>query len=68
MIKVESKGNRIKAEVIGDGPTVLSELTYVVSNIHEAIEKAKGKEIADEGIKMAFEMALMSEEKLDKEY
>ena len=67
MIKVESKGNSIKAEVTGGGLTILSELAYVASNIHEAIEKAKGKEMADKGIKMAFEMALMSEEELDKE-
>lgn len=30
MIKIEGKGNIVKAEIMGDEVTVLSELTYAV--------------------------------------
>ena len=43
MIKMKSKGNIVKAEIMGDEATVLSELTYAVKHIHREIEKVKGK-------------------------
>ena len=68
MIKVESKGNSTKIEVTGDRATILAELAYAANRIHEAIEKTRGKEVADKEIKRVFKMALMSEEEIDKEY
>lgn len=43
MIKIEGKGNIVKAEIMGDKVTVLSELTYAVKYIHREIEKVRGK-------------------------
>lgn len=68
MIKAEYKGNNIEVEVTGDGATVLAELTCAVRDIHEEIEKARGKKVADEEIKRVFKRALMSEEELNEEY
>ena len=43
MIKIEGKGNIVKAEIMGDEVTVLSELTYAVKHIHREIEKSEEK-------------------------
>ena len=43
MIKIEGKGNIVKAAITGDEVTVLSELTYAVKHIHREIEKVRGK-------------------------
>ena len=43
MIKIEGKGNSVKAEIMGDEVTVLSELTYAVKYIHREIGKVRGK-------------------------
>ena len=43
MIKIEGKGNSVKAEIMGDEVTVLSELTYAVKHIHGEIGKVRGK-------------------------
>lgn len=43
MIKIEGKGNIVKAEIMGDEVTVLSELTYAVKHIHREIEKVREK-------------------------
>lgn len=43
MIKIECKGNIVKAEIMGDEVTVLSELTYAVKHIHREIEKVREK-------------------------
>lgn len=67
MIKIEGKGNSVKAEIMGDEVTVLSELTYAVKHIHKEIEKVRGRKVADEDMKDVFKLALMSEEELDKE-
>lgn len=68
MIKAEYKGNHIEVEVAGDGATVLAELTCAAKDIHEEIEKARGKKVADEEIKRVFKRALMSEEELNEEH
>lgn len=68
MIKIEGKGNSVKAEIMGDEVTALSELTYAVKHIHGEIGKVRGKKVADENMKAVFKLALMSEEELDKEY
>lgn len=68
MIKIESKGNSVKAEIMGDEVTVLSELTYAVKYIHREIGKVRGKKVADQEMEYVFKTALMSEEELDKEY
>lgn len=68
MIKAEYKGNHIEVEVTGGGATVLAELTCAAKDIHEEIEKARGKKVADEEIKRVFKRALMSEEELNEEY
>lgn len=68
MIKAEYKGNHIEVEVTGDGATVLAELTCAAKDIHEEIEKARGKKVADEEIKRVFKRALMSEEEINEEY
>ena len=65
MIKIEGKGNSVKAEIMGDEVTVLSELTYAVKHIHGEIGKVRGKKVADENMKAVFKLALMSEEELD---
>lgn len=67
MIKIERKGNSVKAEIIGDEVTVLSELVYAVKHIHKEIGKVRGKKVADEEMKDVFKLAIMSEEELDKE-
>ena len=67
MIKIEGKGNIVKAEIMGDEVTVLSELTCVVKNIHKEIGKVRGRKVADEEMKDVFKLAIMSEEELDKE-
>lgn len=67
MIKIEGKGNSVKAEIMGDEVTVLSELTYAVKHIHKEIEKVRGRKAADEEMKYVFKLAIMSEEELDKE-
>ena len=67
MIKMKSKGNIVKAEIMGDEATVLSELTYAVKHIHREIEKVKGKKVADKEMDDVFKLAIMSEEELDKE-
>lgn len=67
MIKIEGKRNIVKAEIMGDEVTVLSELTYAVKHIHKEIEKVRGRKVADEDMKDVFKLALMSEEELDKE-
>lgn len=43
MIKIEGKGNSVKAEIMGDEVTVLSELAYAVKYIHREIGKVRGK-------------------------
>lgn len=67
MIKIEGKGNIVKAEIMGDEVTVLSELTYAVKYIHREIEKVRGKKVADKEMEDVFKLAIMSEEELDKE-
>ena len=67
MIKIEGKGNSVKAENMGDEVTVLSELVYAVKHIHKEIGKAKGKKVADKEMEDVFKLAIMSEEELDKE-
>lgn len=67
MIKIEGKGNSVKAEIMGDEVTVLSELTYAVKHIHKEIGKVRGRKVADEEMKDVFKLAIMSEEELDKE-
>lgn len=67
MIKIEGKGNIVKAEIMGDEVTVLSELTCVVKHIHKGIGKVRGRKVADEEMKDVFKLAIMSEEELDKE-
>ena len=67
MIKIEGKRNIVKAEIMGDEVTVLSELTYAVKHIHKEIEKVTGRKVADEEMKDVFKLAIMSEEELDKE-
>ena len=68
MIKIERKGNSVKAEIMGDEVTVLPELVYAVKHIHKEIGKVRGKKVADEEMKDVFKLAIMSEEELDKEY
>lgn len=68
MIKIEGKGNSVKAEIMGDEVTVLSELTCAVKYIHREIGKIRGKKAADQEMEYVFKTALMSEEELDKEY
>lgn len=68
MIKAEYKGNDIEVEVAGDSVTVLEELTCAAKGIHEEIEKARGKKVADEKMKRVFKGMFMSEEELNKEY
>ena len=67
MIKIEGKRNIVKAEIMGDEVTVLSELTYAAKHIHKEIEKVRGRKVADEDMKDVFKLAIMSEEELDKE-
>ena len=67
MIKIESKGNSVKAEIMGDEVTVLSELTYAVKYIHREIGKVRGKKVADKEMEDVFKLAIMNEEELDKE-
>lgn len=67
MIKIEGKGNIVKAKIMGDEVTVLSELTYAVKHIHREIEKVRGKKVADKEMEDVFKLAIMSEEELDKE-
>lgn len=67
MIKIEGKRNSVKAEIMGDEVTVLSELTYAVKHIHKEIGKVRGRKVADEEMKDVFKLAIMSEEELDKE-
>ena len=67
MIKIEGKGNIVKAEITGDEVTVLSDLTYAVKHIHREIEKVKGKKVADKEMEDVLKLAIMSEEELDKE-
>ena len=67
MIKIEGKGNIVKAEIMGDEVTVLSELTYAVKYIHREIEKVRGKKVADKEMEDVFKLAIMSEEELSKE-
>ena len=63
MIKIEGKGNIVKAEILGDEVTVLSELTCVVKHIHKEIGKVRGRK----EMEYVFKLAIMSEEELDKE-
>ena len=67
MIKIEGKGNIVKAEILGDEGTVLSELTCVVKHIHKEIGKVRGRKVADKEMEYVFKLAIMSEEELDKE-
>lgn len=67
MIKIEGKGNSVKAEIMGNEITVLSELTYAVKYIHREIGKVRGKKVADKEMEDVFKLAIMSEEELDKE-
>ena len=67
MIKIEGKGNTVKAEIMGDEVTVLSELTYAVKHIHKEIGKVRGRKVADKEMEDVFKLAIMSEEELDKE-
>ena len=67
MIKIEGKGNIVKAEILGDEVTVLSELTCVVKHIHKEIGKVRGRKVADKEMEYVFKLAIMSEEELDKE-
>ena len=58
MIKIEGKGNIVKAEIMGDEVTVLSELTYAVKHIHREIEKVRGKKVADKEMEDVFKQLL----------
>ena len=67
MIKIEGKRNSVKAEIMGDEATVLSELACAVKYIHREIGKVRGKKVADKEMEDVFKLAIMSEEELDKE-
>lgn len=68
MIKIEGKGNIVKAEIMGDEVTVLSELTCATRAIYDFIAGRRGKDTANQILQNVFRLAQMSEEELEKEF